>query len=148
MIPIYSLHANHTIHSSTAVVFTHIVLLVTYSPCLFVCVCLNILNVPRYIVVSLSSDNCTCCKSIWIKASAKCKCLCVRPSRRSRPPMDQRWATAPSTSSTGWATAWWRWAWWTSCPPASPPSTCTTTPSLPPSPWAPTLHSGQWAFSV
>ena len=28
-----------------------------------------------YIVVSLSSDKCTYCKSLWIKASAKRKCM-------------------------------------------------------------------------
>ena len=72
-------------------------------------------------------------------------CVPVCPSRLSHLPTGQRWATAPSTNSTGWAAAWWRWAWWTSCPPVSPPSTCTITPSLPLSPWDPTLLSGQGA---
>lgn len=56
---------------------------------------------------------------------------------------DRRWATAPSTSSTGWTGASWQWGWSTSCPPACPLSICTITQTLPHCHWAPTLLSGQ-----
>ena len=39
----------------------------------------SLLYQQRYIVVSLSSDKCTHCKSLWIKVSTKCpKCKCKR----------------------------------------------------------------------
>lgn len=57
--------------------------------------------------------------------------------------MGPRWATAPSTSNTGWTGVSWQWGWSTSCPPVCPLSTYTTTQTLPHCRWAPTLLSGQ-----
>ena len=44
---------------------------------------INVLTVQRYVVVSLSSHKRTCCKSLWMKASAQrpeCKRTCLRCS--------------------------------------------------------------------
>lgn len=57
--------------------------------------------------------------------------------------MGLRWATVPSTSSTGWTGRSWPWAWSIFCRPVCLLSTCTTTQIMPHCRWAPTLLSGQ-----
>lgn len=73
--------------------------------------------------------------------------LCLPLPRQSTLLMGPRWVMAPSTSSTGWTGASWRWGWSISCLPVCPLSTCTTTQNLPHCLWAPTLLSG-WSLEL
>lgn len=68
--------------------------------------------------------------------------LFLPPLRRNILQMGLRWATAPSTSNTGWMGASLQWGWSTSCLTVYLLSTCITTQTLPHCLWAPTLLSG------
>ena len=54
----------------------------------------------QWCIVSLSSDKCTYCKSLWIKASAKsCKCFLPKDTRLVAPMQRASWCPSFSTAS-------------------------------------------------